>query len=110
KPGKKGHEVDLVARNHLLEHGLPDITHSTGHQMGRDVHDGGMMLAPKWERYGDGPYGEIMEGMVFTIEPTVFLDNDIDFIVEEKVYVTEKGVEYLTKRQDDIILIPFHSS
>jgi len=110
KPGKKGHEVDLVARNHLLEHGLPDITHSTGHQMGRDVHDGGMMLAPKWERYGDGPYGEIMEGMVFTIEPTVFLDNDIHFIVEENVYVTEKGVEYLTKRQDDIILIPFHSS
>lgn len=109
KPGAKGYEVDFAARDHLLKNGLPEITHSTGHQMGRDVHDGGMMLAPKWDRYGSGPYGEVMEGMVFTIEPTVFLENDIHFIVEENVYVTKGGVEYLTKRQDDIVLIPFHS-
>lgn len=47
----------------------------------------------------------IEEGMIFTIEPTIFLNNGIHFIVEENVVVTEDGVEYLSVRQDELILI-----
>ncbi|WP_407270122.1 M24 family metallopeptidase [Radiobacillus sp. PE A8.2] len=105
KPGALGHEVDAAARNYYVESGYPEITHATGHQIGRDVHDGGALLAPRWERYGQSPYEEIQEGMVFTIEPTLFLEGGIHFIVEENVLVTKDGIDYLTKRQDNLILI-----
>lgn len=105
KPGVKGYEVDLASRNYYLSLGYPEISHATGHQIGRDVHDGGVLLGPRWKRYGKAPYGELQEGMVFTIEPTLFLDNGIHFIVEENVVVTAQGMRYLTKRQNELILI-----
>jgi Xaa-Pro aminopeptidase len=43
--------------------------------------------------------------MVFTIEPTLFLENGIHFIVEENVVVTSNGIRYLSERQDELILI-----
>ncbi|MCA0991977.1 M24 family metallopeptidase [Pseudalkalibacillus hwajinpoensis] len=107
KPGAKGYEVDDAARRFYLSQGFPEISHATGHQIGRDVHDGGILLGPKWERYGAAPLGEVKEGMVFTIEPTLFLDNGIHFIVEENVVVTSEGIRYLTTRQNELILIPF---
>lgn len=107
KAGVQGHEVDAVARNHYIVNQLPEISHATGHQIGRDVHDGGALLGPRWERYGNAPYEPIEKGMVFTIEPTVFLDNGIHFIVEENVLVTEEGIQYLSKRQDQLICIAY---
>lgn len=104
-PGAVGYEVDQIARNHLLSKGLPEITHATGHQIGRDVHDGGTLLGPRWERYGKAPYGPVLEGMVFTLEPTVFMDGGIHFIIEENVVVTNDGPIYLSKRQENLIYI-----
>jgi len=107
RPGVKGFEIDGIARSHYLSNGYPEITHATGHQIGRDVHDGGALLGPKWERYGDAPFIEIEAGMVFTIEPTIFMDNGIHFIVEENVVVTESGSEWLSERQHVVICIPW---
>ncbi|MBE4908521.1 aminopeptidase P family protein [Bacillus luteolus] len=105
KPGVKGYEVDSASRSYYVSSGYPEITHATGHQIGRDTHDGGILLGPRWKRYGNAPYGELKEGMVFTIEPTLFLDNGIHFIVEENVVVTSNGVKYLTERQNELIYI-----
>lgn len=105
RPGVKGFEVDEAARNYYISNGYPEITHATGHQIGREVHDGGALLAARWERYGDSPYQQLEEGMVFTIEPTLFLDNGIHFIVEENVVITNDSFEYLSKRQNELILI-----
>jgi Xaa-Pro aminopeptidase len=105
RPGVKGYEVDDAARSYYLSKGYPEITHATGHQIGREVHDGGALLAPRWKRYGDAPLTELEEGMVFTIEPTLFLDGGIHFIVEENVVVTSTGINYLTNRQNELIVI-----
>lgn len=106
QPGIAGTAVDQAAREHLLKNGYPEIEHATGHQIGRDVHDGGALLGPCWERYGDAPKQPLEGGNVFTIEPTVFLrEEGIHFIVEENVLVTDKGIEYLSVRQDELILI-----
>lgn len=106
RPGVKGYEVDAVAREHLIKNGYPEIEHATGHQIGRDVHDGGGILGPRWARYGDAPYEVLEKGNVFTLEPTVFLrDEGIHFIVEENVVVTDTGIEYLSTRQNELILI-----
>jgi Xaa-Pro aminopeptidase len=104
-PGKKGYEIDKIARDHYVNNGYPEISHATGHQIGRDVHDGGVLLGPTWERYGQAPYGELEVGMVFTIEPTIFMEENIHFIVEENVLITEKGAKWLSKRQNECICI-----
>ncbi len=105
RPGVQGYEVDRAARNYLLGRGYPEITHATGHQVGRAVHDGGVLLGPQWARYGSAPNGVIEEGMVFTIEPTIIGEGRPSFIVEDICAVREDGAEFLSRRQDELILI-----
>lgn len=105
KPGMKGYEIDDIARNHLLSKGMPEITHATGHQIGRATHDGGTLLGPRWERYGSAPYDTIEAGMLFTLEPTVLRQDDYSILTEENILVTDEGAEFISKRQKEIILI-----
>ncbi len=104
RPGVAGHEVDAAARAVHLANGYPEISHATGHQIGRHVHDGGTILGPRWERYGDMPYGEIREGNVFTIEPTILASPEPSMLVEENVHVTADGAEWLSERQTELWL------
>lgn len=105
QPGMQGFEIDQVARKHLLDCGMPEITHATGHQIGRATHDGGTLFGPKWERYGSAPYGTIDAGMVFTLEPTILRKEGTSILVEENIVITESGAEFISKRQESIILI-----
>ncbi len=99
KPGVPGHQVDAAARQHLLDQGYPEIQHSTGHQIGRHVHDGGAVLGPLWDSKRRAPRLQAAEGMVFTLEPTVLMSPDPSMIVEENVVVTGEGARYLSQRQ-----------
>lgn len=105
KPGKKGWEIDEVARNYIQINGYEEFPHGLGHQVGRSVHDGGALLGPKWERYGNLPFLEIEEGNVFTIEPRLTIDNFGIATIEEMVVVTKDGCEFLSDRQNEIYLI-----
>ena len=69
-----------------------------------DLHDGGTILGPQWERYGDAPYGELEEGNVFTIEPTILMSPQPSMLVEENVLVTADGAEWLSERQTHLWL------
>ncbi len=99
RPGVAGWQVDEAARRVHLDNGYPEISHATGHQIGRHVHDGGTTLAPRWERYGDAPDGEVVAGNVFTIEPTILMSPQPSMLVEENVLVTDDGAEWLSERQ-----------
>ena len=99
KPGVAGFEVDAAAREHLLALGYPEIQHSTGHQIGRHVHDGGTLLGPLWEKSRRAAQLRVAAGMVFTLEPTVLMTPEPSMIVEENVLVTETGARYLSLRQ-----------
>ncbi|MCL2377599.1 MAG: Xaa-Pro peptidase family protein [Defluviitaleaceae bacterium] len=106
KPGVQGYMVDEAARSYLLSRGMPEITHATGHQIGQRIHDGGALFAPRWERYGNAPYGVIHPGMVFTLEPTILNDDgDFSVLCEENILVTESGAEFLSRRQEKLILV-----
>lgn len=102
RPGVAGYEVDAAAREVHLANGFPEISHATGHQIGRHVHDGGVILGPRWERYGDSPYGELEEGNVFTIEPTILMSPQPSMLVEENALVTATGATWLSERQTDL--------
>ena len=102
KPGLHGWQIDKVARDHHLTNGYPEISHATGHQLGRHIHDGGAVLGPRWERYGRAPTIPLEEGNVFTLEPTILQSPEPSMLVEENIIVTKEGARWLSKRQTDL--------
>lgn len=106
KPGMKGYEVDALGRKHIEDNDYPTIRHSVGHQVGRECHDGGTVLGPKREPIRPAVLGEIKENEVYAVEPTVIQDNGLPcMLVEENVIVKSDGVEILSKRQMDLVVI-----
>jgi Xaa-Pro aminopeptidase len=104
-PGKQAWEIDNVARSYIVENGYEEYPHGLGHQVGRVAHDGGAMMGPKWERYGNLPYMPLEVGNVFTIEPRLTIKDYGIATMEEIVWVKENGIEYLSKPQTEIYLI-----
>ena len=105
KPGAVGWEVDKAARSMLVKAGYPEYAHATGHQLGRTSHDGSTILGPRWERYGQTPYGIVEAGNVFTLELGVRVPDRGYVGLEEDVVVTSRGIEWLTRPQMELILV-----
>lgn len=104
KPGVPGKTVDAAARGVVTGAGYPEYKYATGHQLGRVAHDGGALLGPTWERYGDSPHQVVEVGHVYTIEPGLMVEGFGYIGLEEDVLVTEKGAEYLVEPQRELIL------
>lgn len=84
---------DMIA-NKCLELGLTDkkedykkyYFHSIGHSLGLDTHD----VGKRW--------GELKEGMVWTVEPGLYIPEEgIGIRIEDDVLITKDGNEVLTK-------------
>lgn len=105
KPGVKGVEMDDIARNYILSQGYEEYPHGLGHQVGKQVHDGGAGLFPRWERYGNTPYIPLEESQVFTIEPRLYVKGYGTSTVEEMVVLTKDGCKFLSKPQKKLMLI-----
>ncbi|MCU7496839.1 MAG: aminopeptidase P family protein [Ignavibacteria bacterium] len=105
KPGRQGYEIDDIARKYITDNGYEEYPHALGHQVGRMAHDGGGLLAPKWERYGDLPFKKIEQGEVYTIEPRLPIKDFGIATIEEEVVVTENGCEFLSSPQQEIIIV-----
>jgi len=105
KPGVKGCDMDDIARNYILVQGYEEYPHGLGHQVGRQVHDGGAGLFPRWERYGNTPFMGLEEFQVFTIEPRLTVVRYGTSTLEEEVVLTKDGCKFLSKPQKKLMLI-----
>ncbi len=97
KPGVKACEIDRAARDHITQAGFGDyFLHRTGHGLGLDVHE-----AP----YITGTSDVILEeGMVFSIEPGIYLAKEFGVRQEEIVIMRENGAEIFSDMPRDMIV------
>lgn len=90
--------VDKAARDVLEDAGYGEaFRHRLGHAIGWDVHE------PPFLTNGDTTLVE--EGMIFTIEPSIFRDGDSSARVEDCVVARPDGGEALTSGFQELIVI-----
>jgi len=105
KPGVQGVMIDKITRDIITANGYDEYPFGLGHQVGRFAHDGTALLGPAWEKYAQKPFQKLEPGMVFTIEPRIFVPEHGDVTIEEMVLVTNNGCEWLTNPQKSLILV-----
>ena len=105
RPGVAGWEVDAAARKSLVAAGYPEPMYALGHQLGRTAHDGGTVLAPRWDRYGSSPFGIVEQGNVFTLEYGTPVPGRGYIGLEEDVLVTADGIEWISTPQRELWLV-----
>ncbi len=98
KPGATAAKVDLAARNVISEAGYGDyFPHRLGHGLGISVHEFPSMTETNQL--------VIEEGMVYTIEPGIYVPEVAGVRIEDDVYVTADGVKVLTKFPKELQII-----
>ena len=110
-PGRTPHDIDRAARQVLDTHGLgPRFTHGTGHGLGLEVHEAPRVGPPRADAAGVPMTGtarlpdHLVPGMVFTIEPGVYVPGRGGVRIEDDVLVTVSGVEVLTNVPRTLVL------
>ncbi|NEX46697.1 M24 family metallopeptidase [Pseudotabrizicola algicola] len=91
-------EVDRIARDVIADAGYGDkFRHRLGHGIGWDVHE------PPFLTNGDET--PVEEGMIFTIEPSIFQDGTFSARVEDCVVARPGGGEALTTGWQDLVVV-----
>lgn len=91
----KASSVDKVARDYINSQGYPTIPHSLGHGVGLCEHEN-PRLSPKSANI-------LRPGMVFSVEPGIYLPGKFGVRIEDLVYLTKSTIRVLTNSPKNII-------
>lgn len=97
RPGARFCDIDRSAREHIEKAGYGEyFTHRLGHCIGRQVHEWGDVSAAN--------ENIVKEGMVFSIEPGIYLPGKVGVRIEDLVEVTSDGCRVLNHFTKDLII------
>ena len=98
KAGAVCKEIDSVARNIIDNAGFKGcFGHGLGHSLGIEVHE-----SPSFNLRDTTP---LKKGMVLSVEPGIYLENEFGVRIEDVVCVTDNGCENLTKSPKELIIL-----
>lgn len=89
--------IDDAARKVIEDKGYESYPHALGHGIGLEVHE-----APTLSRYAKD---NLEEGVVFTIEPGVYVPGFGGVRIEDMYVLEEKGIRQLTQSTKELIVI-----
>lgn len=96
--GMTGRDVDKISRDIITKYGYADcFEHGLGHGVGLDIHE-----KPKISPASDMA---VEEGMVFTIEPGVYVPGLGGIRIEDMVMLENNNVHVLTRSGKDLMVI-----
>lgn len=98
KPGVRFCDIDAAARDYITAKGYGKyFTHRTGHSIGIEVHEFGDVSAAN--------KNVVEPGMIFSIEPGIYIPEVVGVRIEDLVLVTEDGVEVLNSYKKDLVVV-----
>lgn len=87
--------LDNTARSYIIEHGYPSIPHGLGHGIGLELHEA-PRLSPTSQEI-------LFEGMVFSIEPGIYLPDRFGIRIEDLFAIENGKLIQLTKSSQKLI-------
>lgn len=97
-PGVQCRELDAIARDYIRSKGYGDyFGHGLGHGVGLEVHEK-PVISPRSEEV-------VEEGMVFTIEPGIYIPGWGGVRIEDTVRIDRQGCELLTRIPKDLMVV-----
>lgn len=98
KPGVRFCEIDGAARDYITEKGYGEyFTHRTGHFIGLECHEAGDVSAANTS--------VVEAGMIFSIEPGIYLPGEVGVRIEDLVVATEDGYENLNHFPKELMIV-----
>ena len=98
KPGGPLCEVDRAARKIIEDAGYgPNFTHRLGHFIGLEVHEFGDVSSVNRKT------AEV--GNIFSIEPGIYVDDELGVRIEDLVLITEDGCEILNSYSKELDIV-----
>lgn len=95
KIGIKTSEIDKISRDYITSNNFPNIIHAVGHGIGIEVHES-PTLSPNSKEI-------VKNGMVFSIEPGIYLSNFGGVRIEDLVLVRGGYAELISHSKREII-------